>query len=70
MANWRGTEDDEKENARVLEDRRQTQRRRETLRLQQEETGELQRAFEAEDKADIVPAIPQDQFVLVETFFG
>ena len=67
MASWRDVENNLETEERLREERERRARRRERLRQQQEETYELQRAFDAEDHADIVPDVPQEELeVLAE----
>ena len=76
MASWRDVENNLETEERLREERERRARRRERLRQQQEETYELQRAFDAEDHADIVPDVPQKELEvlaeprrLVRTYF-
>lgn len=66
MANWRDAEEEAGREERWREDRKSHTQMRE-LRLLQEDTDELQRAFHAQYNTIIVPELPQQELeVLVE----
>ncbi len=67
MAEWRTVDNLEETVERNREDRERHARRTERLRLQQEETDKLQRAFDAVDHAKIVADVPLEEMeILIE----
>ena len=61
MGAWRAVENVRETEERLREQRERNVRERDRLRLQQEETDELQRAFNARNHAEIVPEVTQEE---------